>query len=177
MQYIPDTITAGTTLDLSLALTAYPASAGWSLTLYLRGPEAIDLPSSPDGDAHLVGAGATTTAAWSEGTYWATLRASDGSDVIEIESGQVRVAPDLAQVGGDYDGRGHAEKVLAAIEAVIEGRATKDQERYRINNRELQRTPLSDLMQLRDRYRAELRRARAAAKGQSLLGRKVMVRF
>jgi hypothetical protein len=61
--------------------------------------------------------------------------------------------------------------------AVIEGRATRDQERYRINNRELQRTPISDLIRLRDRYREEARRERAAAKGQSLLGRRVLTRF
>jgi protein subunit release factor B len=177
LQHIPSTITAGTSVDLSFALTAYPPSGGWSLVLYLRGPDAIDLASAPDGDLHRITAAATTSAAWSSGTYWASLRAEDGADVIEVEAGQIEIAPDLAQEAQDYDGRDHVEKVLAAIEAVIECRASKDQERYRINNRELQRTPLDQLMQLRDRYRAEARRARAARKGQSLLGRPVRVRF
>lgn len=177
MQHIPDTITAGLTLRVCVALTAYPASDGWALTLHMRGSQSIDLTGTADGDAHLIAADAATTGEWVAGTYWATLRGTDGTDVVEIDSGQIRVETDLAQVAGQYDGRGHVEKVLEAIEAVIEGRATKDQERYRINNRELQRTPLSDLMLLRDKYRTEARRARAASKGQSLLGRKVSVRF
>ena len=45
---------------------------------------------------------------------------------------------------------------LDAIEAVIENRATLDQERYRINDRELWRTPVTELIKLRQRYRAEV---------------------
>ncbi|MFB9149536.1 hypothetical protein [Roseovarius ramblicola] len=177
MHYIPSQITAGVTLDHTVAPAAYPASAGWTLTLYLRGPQSIDIAATADGDDHVLGATATQTGAWLAGQYWATLRASDGETVAEIEAGQVTIATDLAQVDGLYDGRGHAERVLTAIEAVIEGRATKDQERYRINNRELQRTPLADLMGLRDKYRAEVRAQKAARRGQSLLGRTVSVRL
>ncbi len=158
-------------------LAAYPAQDGWALTLHLRGPQSIDIASSPDGDGHVLSASAATTGAWAPGQYWAALRARDGETVAEVEAGQLTVAADLAQVNGLYDGRTHAERVLTAIEAVIEGRATKDQERYRINNRELQRTPLSDLMALRDRYRAELRAQNAALRGQSLIGRTVSVRL
>lgn len=71
----------------------------------------------------------------------------------------------------------HAERVLVAIEAVIEGRASKDQESYKIGDRELVRTPLRDLLLLRDRYREDVRRARSARKGHSLFGRNVSVRF
>lgn len=177
MQYIPSQITAGVTLNHKIAHAAYPADDSWTLTLYLRGPATIDLVSSADGQAHVLGATAETTGAWMAGQYWATLRASDGEIVAEVESGQLTVAADLAQVNGLYDGRTHAQRVLTAIEAVIEGRATKDQERYKINNRELQRTPLADLMALRDKYREEARNQKAAARGQSLLGRTVSVRL
>lgn len=37
------------------------------------------------------------------------------------------------------DLRNYAQKTLTALEAVIEGRASLDQERYCINNRELYR--------------------------------------
>jgi hypothetical protein len=43
-----------------------------------------------------------------------------------------------AQVDG-YDGRDHVRRVLDAIEAVIENRATIDQQHYQINNRSLTR--------------------------------------
>jgi hypothetical protein len=57
------------------------------------------------------------------------------------------------------------------LEAVIEGRASLDQERYRINNRELYRTPMETLIKLRNQYRAEVSRERAKASGKSLLVR------
>ena len=60
---------------------------------------------------------------------------------------------------------------------MIEKRASLDQERYRINNRELYRTPIADLLKLRDLYRAEVRREQAAARGQNPFGATVRVRL
>lgn len=75
-----------------------------------------------------------------------------------------------------HGGLDHIHRVLESIEAVIEKRATIDQERYTINNRELWRTPIPQLLELRDRYRAELRRAMAAKSG-GLFNQAVRVRF
>ena len=175
-EYLPNEIAAGVTLDNPITLTAYPAT-DWTLSVVLRGAQSIDLTATAEGETHIVRASAATTGAWSPGDYWFSIRVTDGTDVFEIENGTVRIVADLAQQAAGYDGRGHVEKVLDAIEAVIEGRASKDQERYRINNRELQRTPISELLTLRDKYRDEARRLRAAEKGQSLLGRRVLVRF
>jgi len=176
MPYIPDSLTAGTTLAVTVPLTAYPPPE-WSLTLVLRGPERRDLDSTPDGTLHAFGTPAAETANWIAGAYWYSLRATDGADVHEIETGTLTVEPDLARVAEGYDGRGHAERVLEAIEAVIEGRASKDQDSYRINNRELRRTPVSQLLKLRDVYRQEVRRARAARRGRDTLGRQILARF
>ena len=175
--YIPKNIVAGVTLEIPITLTAYTAP-DWSLSLIMRGPDAINLSSVDDGSSHKITATATVSAAWVPGTYWFSLRAVDGVDVVEIEDGKIEITPDLGiQVAG-YDGRGHVEKVLEAIEAVIEGRASKDQERYRINNRELQRTPINDLIALREKYRAEARKQSATkVRGNSLLGRRVLTRF
>ncbi|UXU73696.1 hypothetical protein [Paracoccus sp. SMMA_5] len=99
-------------------------------------------------------------------------------DVVQIETGNMRLRPDISLIPAGHDGRSHAARVLDAIEAVLENRATMDQQKYAINNRELWRTPIPELLLLRDRYRAELRREQQAARrGQSLLGRQVKVRF
>lgn len=172
----PDTITAGLTLKLPITLTAYPAP-DWSLVILLRGAEQIDLTGTASNNQHLIEAPATTTAAWLPGAYWYSVRVTDGTDVFQVEEGTVTIKADLASAGAGYDGRGHVEKVLAAIEAVIEGRASRDQESYKINNRELKRTPIADLLKLRSHYRDELRRLEAAKKGQTLLGRQVLTRF
>jgi hypothetical protein len=173
---IPEKIGAGLTFSHLVTLTAYPAP-GWVLTVALRGPSAIDLTASAEKNPHRISASAATTAAWVPGVYWYTARVTDGTDVIEVERGQLEITPDLASQTADFDGRTHAEKTLAAIEAVIEKRATLDQERYRINNRELYRTPITDLLKLRDLYRAEVRAERAAACGKSLFGATVRVRL
>ena len=111
------------------------------------------------------------------GTYWFVARASDGLDVHDVDEGQLEVLPDLAAVSGPHDGRSHAKRVLDALEAVIEGRATVDQSSYKINNRELSRTPIPDLISLRKYYRAEVLRERNKASGVSPYGRSIKVRF
>lgn len=161
-----------------VTLAAYPAP-DWSLSVILRGVSVIDLDATPDGEQHSITADAATTAEWEAGQYWYSVRATSAADgsVQQVEEGTLQIMPDLSAAGASYDGRNHVEKTLEALEAVIEGRASKDQERYRINNRELYRTPIGELLKMRAQYKAELARIRAAAKGSSLLGRPVRVRF
>lgn len=171
---LPQKITAGLTFEARLTLPDYPAPS-WAVQLLLRGPKSIDLTAVPDGNAHVIRAAAGVTATWPAGDYWYSLRATSGDEVVEAESGQLIILPDLASAGDGYDGKSHAQRTLEAIEAVIEKRATMDQERYRINNRELYRTPIGDLIKLRDMYRIEVRREKDAACGRNPFGRKLRV--
>ena len=113
------------------------------------------------------------------GHYGFSLRAvnSDTGEVEELESGVLEIKADLASISENADFRSHAQKTLTALEAVIEGRASLDQERYRINNRELYRTPMETLIRLRNQYRAEVAREQAKASGKSLFGRVVRVKL
>lgn len=175
-RFIPTEIKAGLTLGITVEL-AYFAAPDWALVLLLRGPSSITIDSADLGDAHVLSASAAVTAAWEGGQYAYSLRATNGGDISEIEAGTVVIVGDLAAIPAGSDTRTHARKVLAAIEAVIEKRATLDQERYRINDRELYRTPLADLLRLRASYRSELARENSKANGgNSLLGREVRVR-
>ena len=73
----------------------------------------------------------------------------------------------------------HATRVLAAIEAVLERRATKDQESYTIDGRSLSRTPISELLLLRNLYRREVQleaQAENVAAGKAN-GRMILTRF
>ena len=156
----------------------------------LRGPGAINLTAqvatitipntgglpAASGSYHRFRISAAETAQWEPGVYWYSIRATDGTDVVEVEAGEITIKPDLAGLSAGHDGRLHVQRVLDAIEAILEKRATIDQERYRINNRELYRTPIPDLLALRDRYKAELRRMKAMAKG-GLFDQAVRVRF
>lgn len=52
--------------------------------------------------------------------------------------------------------KSHAEIMLDAIEARLQGRAVSDHERYSIDGRSLDRIPFADLVKLRDKYRREV---------------------
>ncbi|MGQ3402657.1 hypothetical protein [Sphingopyxis sp.] len=143
----------------------------------MRGPSSIDIAGVHDGAGHAFKQTATETAAWAPGRYWWTLRAASAdSDVIELETGELLIAPDMV-AADTFDGRSEAETALAAIDAVLGKRATIDQERYRINNRELYRMSVSDLTKLRAHFVALVARERRKAAGQSGWGRTIPVRF
>jgi hypothetical protein len=171
---IPTEIGAGLTFRAVVEQPIFPAPE-WGLSLFLRGTSSIDLISAASGVDHIFEASASVTASWQPGRYSYLIRASDGADVHPVERGEVLIAPDLAAQGENFDGRDHVRKVLDAIEAVIENRATIDQQSYTINNRSLQRTPLSELMKLRHQYRAELAAKKARRRGG--FGRAIKVRL
>lgn len=145
------------------------------MTLMLRGAQVHDLQSERDGARHVWSVPASDTGAWTAGDYAYTIRATDGTNVHEVESGRVRITPDLATAEAGFDGRSANRIALEAIEAVIAKRASLDQERYRINNRELYRTPVADLIKLRAHYVALVSKEEASRKGRSLFGRQVKV--
>ncbi len=167
---------AGVSLEIPVTLTAYPAP-DWSLSVYLRGPAAIDLTATPDAPQHVLSETPATTASWAAGTYWFVARVTDGDDLHDVEEGQLEIKADLSAITGTHDGRSHSKRVLDALEAVIEGRASIDQSSYKINNRELSRTPIPELIALRKYYRAEVLRERRVANGASPYGRNIKVRF
>ena len=96
-----------------------------------------------------------TTASYTPGDYiWeAYVTRSSDSQRIMVDSGRTEITTNLADTNADL--RSHAKKVLDAIESVLEGRATIDQASMSIAGRSLSRTPIPDLMELRDRYKAE----------------------
>ena len=139
-QLFPSQIKAGTTFKFNLNLTVYPAS-DWTVYAYLRGASAIDLQSTAQGNMHVFNVPANISKDYKTGHYGFSLRIVNFSTggVEELESGVLEPNSDLASISENTDLRNYAQKTLTALEAVIEGRASLDQERYRINNRELYR--------------------------------------
>lgn len=173
---IPAYIKAGLSTKRIADLRQYPAPS-WSLTLILRGPSALDVTSTAEGSRHVLTLTAAQTGALAAGHYSYSVRATSGDDTVEVEASTVDVIADLSTVAAGADQRSHARRVLDNIEAVIENRATQDQQKYRINNRELWRTPLADLLQLRGYYAALVRQEKAKARGKTLFGAAVKVRL
>ncbi|WP_299084133.1 hypothetical protein [uncultured Ruegeria sp.] len=176
LQNFPTSITAGLSLQCEVICDKYPAP-GWELTAILRGPASIDLTAAASGTGHVFTVPTTVTGTWEPGLYAVSIRASFGDNVHEIEAGQTTIAADLVSIDVAHDPRGHAQRTLTAIEAVIEGRANKDQQSYTINGRTLVRTAISDLLMLREKYRAEVAKEKSGGRHNKLVRRKVKVRF
>lgn len=136
-----------------------PASYTLKYSARLEGSGATEITftAAGSGSDFIVEIAAATTAAWAPGRYhWQAyiIRTSD-SQRITVDSGTFTIKANRDEA--TTDPRTHAKKVLDAIEAVLEGRATKDQESVTIAGRTLQRTPLPDLIALRTEYRMEVR--------------------
>lgn len=120
---------------------------------------------------------ASTTGNYIAGDYKYAIQMTTLTERYTVEEGTVTVKPYLYGVSSTGDSRSHVKKVLDAIEAVLENRASLDQMKYQIAGRSLDRMPIKDLLYLRDRYRTEYKReldAEKLAAGESIGGQ---VRF
>ena len=122
---------------------------------------------------------AATTAGYAAGEYqWAEFITRDSdSERIRLNWGTLTVKADPAS--SLADSRSHARVVYDAIKAVIEDRATKDQESYTVAGRSLGRTPIPDLLLLHDRYKNMVQREEKAEKVRAGLstGNQIVVRM
>lgn len=118
------------------------------------------------------GNSATFTPGIYQWNLYVTKSATD--ERIRIDSGVLEVVPNIS-TNTSVDVQSHARKVLTAIEAVIEGRASQDQMSYSIAGRSLSRMSIDDLLTFRNRYKAEwnkekrIQRSRAGKGNESII--------
>lgn len=152
---MPDVIRKGDSYEIKVSDGNFP-SPTWTLTLYMVGATnnanviATQEPPSTGSDHLITLTTSITDALTAESTSW-EWKVTDGSTVTTIDQGRLEVEANFASVGAS-DQRSHARKVLDAICALIEGRASKDQEEYTIKDRSLKRMPMEDLLGLKDKY-------------------------
>lgn len=99
---------------------------------------------------------AADTTALATGHYWYQVVAENGSGGRTfIQEGSVYVQGTISGTG-TYDGRSVAEKIVEAIDATIQGKATKDQQSYMIQSgsgsRSLSRLSMRELTDARTYY-------------------------
>ena len=164
-------------------LTDY-AVATYALTYSLRlegtGSTEIQITASESGTEYRVEVASATTAGYTAGWYqWQEYitRTSD-SERITLSSGRVEVVTN--RDAATTDPRSHAAKVLAAIEAVLEGTASKELASYSVDGVAIQRRSTEELMRMRESYRYEVAEEQAdqlISRGLKAPGRKVRVTF
>jgi hypothetical protein len=176
----PAVITAGDTITWSRSLPDYPASSGWVLHYALRGVAAvIDITGTASGNDHLISILAATSAAYVAGQYSIQGYVINGSTRVTIFNDTITITPDLVTAVAGYDGRSHVKKTLDSLEAVIEGRASRDQLELTIDGTRLVKMTPEQILawraQYHREYRKELQAARIAQGKNS--GRKIVTRF
>lgn len=170
----PTELRAGDTWRWTRALADYPASA-WTLKYRYKHPTlaGFEIVATASGDTHSVAYAAASSADVAAGEFsWSAWVEGGSSEKYTVDEGVVTIKPDYraAAASAVLDDRSHARIVLAAIEAVIEGRAAKDQEEYEIAGRRLKHTPIPQLLKLRQTYRAEVRAQQQAERLQNGTG-------
>lgn len=150
----PVEFTAGDTVKWKIALPHYPADDGWTLKYSFRGPEVHDVTAVADGADHSVTIAKTLSITFAAGNYWWEAYASKAAERFKARFGQLKVLVNLETVDEVFDNRTHVKKTLDALEALIEGKATRDQMSYSIEGRTISRFSLSELYDARARYAA-----------------------
>ncbi|RIL03132.1 MAG: hypothetical protein DCC71_15485 [Proteobacteria bacterium] len=176
----PTCLIAGDSVAWRRELADYPATGGWAVAYALRGPDSLDLAATADGDAHVVELTAAASGALAAGRYLVAGFATLGAERATFYQGELELSPNPASLAAGHDPRTHARRVLEAIEAVLEQRATRDQASFTLNGRALERWPIADLLAFRDRYRREVAGEEAAARLAAGLGnprRTIRTRF
>jgi hypothetical protein len=189
---IPSTIRAGDTIEWwdDAAVDALRRPIGSStheLTYYLRtngNAEAATVNGAASGDGWAFTISSTISGGFDAGDWYfqAVATALSGGAKTTLGAGSLTVLPNLGYAGtaGAFDGRSQAEKDLdavnAAIRALMTGGAVRE---YRINERQITRYSLSELLVLQSRLKAEVAREKKAELIANGLGNphSVFVRF
>ena len=150
---IPKIITVGTSVSWGFFLTDFPASS-WDLTYSLTMPgRSISISAVADGDNFLIELPYADTALYKAGVYDYQAHVDNGEERYLVDSGTVTITDDLSTKTCGNDGRTHTKRVLDAIEAVIENRASKTQLTQSAAGVEVQHMTMEQLISARDKYR------------------------
>jgi hypothetical protein len=166
---VPASLTAGNTWTWYQTLTDYaPSESGgtWTLSYAVAGVGVLKWDPdwvTDDGSRWTVTVPATATAGLAAGRYeWQAIVAGGGGYASQRHTplrGVLDVQPN-PEWAGPGDRQAWAERTLAAVEAVLEGRVTADVQAYQIGSRSVTSIPMAELYTLRTKLQHEVWRLR-----------------
>lgn len=157
--YEPDVITEGDTIKWKRYLADYLPADGWVLSYALVNASGqIAFSATADGQYHLVNVPVATSSVWPAGEYsWQAYVTKDG-ERHTVGAGHIEVRRNFAAEALGRDARSHARKVLDALKATMEGKASVDQLAVSIRGRSISRLNPSELIKWIDFYEKQVAR-------------------
>lgn len=181
MLTFPKRIAQGVTVKVEdIALSDYPASAGWSLKyVFVTSADQLEVDAVADGDNFDLTVTKVETAALTIGTYFWQAFVDDGTDRYMVGEGETLVVADFLTQTTGYDARSTLRQQLEAMRAVIAGKATSEQKRVKYSDREIQHYEIAELIAIVRYLEAEVKREQQEADiaNDKAFGGRVRVRF
>jgi hypothetical protein len=172
----PTEFTKDTTVTWIKVVSDHQASDGWTLSYRFIGCAPFTVADGEgtitvetDGDDFKVTIPKADTNAYQAGKYDWSAFVEKAGEKFQIDCGRVEIKEDPFDITTKQDIRTHAERTLDALQAVIENRASIDQQQYTIAGRTLIRMSPEQLTELERQYRrrvAEERRREAIKNGR-----------
>lgn len=176
---VPATVRAGDTLKFDPQVCGYPSSDGWTLKFKCTGTAGVfEIVASPDDDGgYSVEVAATTTKDYVTGRYqWLGYVVGLSGERYTLQQGEIEVLQDLAAATNPVDTRSQSQRILDAIDSLIEGRAAADVDEYTIGGRTLRKMSIENLLMWREYYANKVS-AEKAASGVKTGGRRILATF
>lgn len=166
----PTEFVQGETVKWTKTFSDFPTSEAWAIVYELRGESTEAVTGSIAGDEYEFELTASETAAMTIGDYWWQSWAEKGAEKYVIASGRMTLKSDLGEEAAGYDGRSNAKIILDALNALAEGKATKDQRDVMVGDRRIVRLAPQELMDWISFYQARYNKELAdenVARGKS----------
>lgn len=177
---VPAYFVAGDTVTWLVPAQGDKTSTTHTLSFALRGVQALTVAGVAEGNGWRVTLSAAQTGTLPAGEYAWQQSIAAGSDRFTVDQGRVKVQPNIAAQTVGFDGRTQAELDLAAVQAEIRTRVQGGASlNYTIGSRSLAKEPISALMALESKLKADVAREKAAQRVAQGLGspRSIFVRF
>jgi len=177
----PVSFYAGDSVRWKRSLGDFPASQGWTLSYVLvkEGTPPITVTAQADGDDHAVSIAPTVSAQYAPGVYrWQAFVEKD-ADRFTIGEGTIEIKADFATQTMGFDARSHVQRMVDALRARLEKRASNDQMEMMVGGEKLALIPMHRVRELLSSYETQLaieRKAERIAKGLGG-GGNILVRF
>lgn len=179
----PATVTAGDKVDFTVSPGEFTSSGGYSPVFVFRsddGSRRYVVNGTDYGSDFRITAASDVTRTWAAcfGQFTVFTQLSDGTDRRTLIAGRMEIRPDPASTD-TVDLRSSNRRILDAITARIEGRASSDIQSISISGQSIARMSLDELIRAQTIFRAKVdaEEIKADTTGRKARGRIIAPRF